>query len=201
MIEEIYGKVLRKTPSLCVVECGGLGIGLRISLNTFQSMEKIGVGSEVRLQTYLHVREDALQLFGFTEEDEKTLFQLLITISGVGPKLAIAILSGGSTSELRQAIATDNVSTLTRIPGVGKKTAQRLVLELKEKLQKVAGFDEMAPPISGGSAKTMVDEASSALLSLGYKEADARRVVQLVFQQKGPDIVLEELIKFALKEI
>ena len=175
MIERITGKLLENSPTYCIVDCHGVGLGLHISLNTFQFLKSQPQNNPIQLITYLHVREDALQLFGFADKSEKELFLLLNSVSGVGPRLAIAILSGYVTDDLRRAIASEDVETLTRIPGVGKKTAQRLVLELREKVgQTVAdsALTELAQ--TSQQSSRVVDEAIKALSELGFKAKDAQ---------------------------
>ncbi|MEJ2538010.1 MAG: Holliday junction branch migration protein RuvA, partial [Calditrichia bacterium] len=120
MIEQIQGKLIKKTPTFCVVDCHGVGLGVYISLITYESLND--KNEEIALLTYLHVREDALQLFGFITDEERNIFRMLMSISGIGPKLAITILSGLSVQELVEAIATEDFMQLTQIPGVGKKT-------------------------------------------------------------------------------
>lgn len=202
MIERISGKIIEKTPTFCIVENNGLGIGLHISLNTFQQLEKNPPLENVMLHTYLHVREDALQLYGFANTAEKRIFQLLISISGVGPRLAIAILSGSTPQELQEAITREDVAMLTRIPGVGKKTAQRLILELKEKIQEQSRIEHLSisAPVPA-TEQGKVNEAILALMSLGYKQQEAQRAVDKVVKQFGADIPLEEMIKEALKGV
>jgi len=200
MIERISGQIIEKTPSFCVLDCHGLGIGVHISLNSFQIIER--GGDTIQLYTHLHVREDILQLYGFADLAEREIFRLLISISGVGPKLALAILSGGNSDDLRNAIANENVAMLTRIPGVGKKTAQRLILELKEKIYTQGASDLLGkttggPPVAapGGIAY----EALQALLALGFKDSDARRKVDAVIKAAPEELTLQELVKRALK--
>lgn len=201
MIERISGKIIDKSPTFCVLDCHGLGIGLHISLTTFQYLERFGSTETAHLFSYLHVREDALQLYGFASEEEKTLFQLLISVSGVGPKLAIAILSGSTAEELQDAIAREDVAALTRIPGVGKKTAQRVILELKEKISRRAEVEKMAALLPGGiQQQQKMNEALLALTELGYKHKDARAALDRVIQRAGNEISLEELVVAALKE-
>lgn len=202
MIERITGKLFEKSPTFCVIDCHGVGLGLHISLNTFQKLERFPQDGEVSLYAYLHVREDVLQLYGFADLPEKKLFQLLISISGIGPRLAIAILSGSTPNELQAAIAREDVAMLTRIPGVGRKTAQRLVLELKEKIQ-IQGEIEKLAAISAVSReqREKVNEAILALVSLGYKQQEAQRAIDKVLKRSGNEIPLEEMVKLALKEI
>jgi len=202
MIERILGNLLEKSPTFCVIDCHGVGLGLHISLNTFQKLEKFHENTVVSLYAYLHVREDVLQLYGFADVAEKEMFQLLISISGVGPRLAIAVLSGSTTEELRSAIVREDVAMLTRIPGVGKKTAQRLVLELKEKIQKRGDIEKLVA-ISSASQQVRgkVNEAMLALVSLGYKQQEAQVAIDKVIKRSDSDLTLEEIIKQAFKEM
>ncbi|MCB9070129.1 MAG: Holliday junction branch migration protein RuvA [Calditrichia bacterium] len=202
MIERISGNIIEKAPTFCIVDCHGMGIGLHISLNTFQYLERSDASQPVQLLTYLHVREDVLQLYGFSEMSEKKLFQMLISISGVGPKLAIAILSGSSTADLTQAIAMEDVAMLTRIPGVGKKTAQRLVLELKEKIGKQAEVQKIAAMAQAAdSPQRHINEAIMALSELGYKPRDAQVAIEKVVKRAGKTLSLEEIVVNALREL
>jgi Holliday junction DNA helicase RuvA len=169
MIERITGKLFEKSPTFCVIDCHGVGLGLHISLNTFQKLERYPQNDVVSLHAYLHVREDVLQLYGFADLPEKKLFQLLISISGIGPRLALAILSGSSTDELRVAIAREDVAMLTRIPGVGRKTAQRLVLELTEKIQKQGEIEKLVAISSASQEqREKVNEVILALTSFTF---------------------------------
>jgi Holliday junction DNA helicase RuvA len=198
MIEQISGNILKKSPTFCVVECSGIGIGLHISLNTYKTL-----GNEkesINLLTYLHVREDALQLFGFSEDVERETFRKLINVSGVGPRLAMTILSGLSVIEFTTAVVNDNYELLTKIPGVGKKTAQRVTLELKEKLELFPEAAEKDIAVISMD-KQKYSEAISALITLGYKRLEAQKSIAKVTRKHGDDIPLEELIKFALKEV
>ncbi len=202
MIERVTGKIIEKSPTFCVLDCQGIGIGLHITLHTFEQLEQSPSTNAVTLHAYLYVRDDALQLYGFQDLAEKEMFQLLISISGVGPRLALAILSSSGADEFRGAIGQEDVELLTRIPGVGKKTAQRLILELKEKIQKQAEIKQLVS-VSGASEQyqVMINEAILALLSLGYKQQEARRAIDKTIQLHGNNISLEEMIKLALREI
>lgn len=202
MIERIRGNLTEKSPTFCVIDCHGVGLGLHISLNTFQRLEKFSENTLVSLYAYLHVREDVLQLYGFADAAEREVFRLLISISGVGPRLAIAVLSGSTTEELRGAIIREDVAMLTRIPGVGKKTAQRLVLELKEKIQKRGDIEKLAA-ISAVSPqeREKVNEAILALVSLGFKQQEAQVAIDKVIKRSGRDLTIEEIIKQAFKEM
>ena len=165
---------MSKSPNAVVVECGGVGYELAISVATFT---EIGAeGKEVKLHVHTHVREDALLLFGFAELAEKRLFEKLMTISGIGPKLAITVLSGISSERLVGAIRGGDHATLTKIPGIGKKTAERVVLELKDKLDDMVGFtpESGAAPTLGGVAEDVL----SALVNLGYARPIALKAVE-----------------------
>ena len=157
-----------------VLECGGVGYELAISVATYTELAE--TGSEARLHVHTHVREDALLLFGFAELAEKRLFEKLLTISGIGPKLAITVLSGISAERLVGAIRGGDHATLTKIPGIGKKTAERVVLELKDKLDDMAGYTPAADaPVSLGA---VADDVLSALVNLGYPRPMALKAVQ-----------------------
>jgi Holliday junction DNA helicase RuvA len=165
--------ILSKTPNSVVVECGGVGYELAISVATFTELG--GEGAEARLHVHTHVREDALALFGFAELQEKRLFEKLLTISGIGPKLAITVLSGISSERLVDAIRAGDHATLTKIPGIGKKTAERVVLELKDKLDDMAGAIP-GSPIPGSLSQVEAD-VLSALMNLGYARPVAQKAI------------------------
>ena len=175
MIAHLRGQILSKSPNAVVIDCGGVGYELAISVTTYTEIGD--VGSEARLHVHTHVREDALLLFGFAELTEKRLFEKLLTISGIGPKLAITVLSGISAERLVGAIRGGDHATLTRIPGIGKKTAERVVLELKDKLDDLAGFTAAgveARPSLGATAEDVL----SALVNLGYPRPIAQKAVE-----------------------
>ncbi|CAG0947151.1 Holliday junction ATP-dependent DNA helicase RuvA [Anaerolineae bacterium] len=171
MIATIHGKLQSRTDDSLVVNVGGIGLRVRVTSGTLANLG--AVGSEVQLFTHLRVREDELSLYGFATEDELRLFETLMTVSGVGPKVSLGILSAASTETLRIAIAQGNVEMLTTFPGIGKKTAQRLVLELKGKVD-VSGLGEV-------SELTPLDEdVVAALINLGYSAAEAARAARSV---------------------
>ena len=175
MIAHLRGQILSKSPNAVVIDCGGVGYELAISVTTYTEIGD--VGAEARLHVHTHVREDALLLFGFAEVTEKRLFEKLLTISGIGPKLAITVLSGISAERLVGAIRGGDHATLTRIPGIGKKTAERVVLELKDKLDDLAGFSTVgvaARPSLGATAEDVL----SALVNLGYPRPIAQKAVE-----------------------
>src|ERR671934_2162800 len=166
MISRLRGEVVSRSPNGVVVDVGGVGYVVN---PTTSARRKAEPGGEVVLETYLHVREDALQLFAFAEPAERELFELLLSVQGVGPKVALAIVSGSSPEELRRAIALEDTARFQAIPGIGKKTPQRVVLELKEKL---GTLEEAAPP--GGKPQLVAREA---LVELGYTLVEAERAL------------------------
>jgi Holliday junction DNA helicase RuvA len=171
MIAHLRGLLLSKRPNQAVVETAGVGYEVNISVPTFAEMP--ASGSEVALHIHTHVREDALTLYGFLRITEKQLFEKLITVSGIGPKLAITILSGMPANEMAGAIRGNDVARLTRIPGIGKKTAERMVLELRDKLPEVAGSSTPAVP----ALNAVEEDVLSALVNLGYQRAAAERAL------------------------
>jgi holliday junction DNA helicase RuvA len=197
MIARLRGELIAKAPTEVVIDVNGIAFGLQISLATF---EKIGdLHSTVQLFTYLHVREDLMQLFGFATEDERALFKLLISVSGIGPKMAQGILSGIAIPDLRTHLASGNSAALTTIPGVGRKLAERLVVELREKIGKLE-LGGTSVGVSGDAGGTIRSEALLALTSLGYNRAAAERAVRAAFDELAPSSpTVETLIKTALK--
>ena len=170
MIAHLRGQILYKIPNYVVIDCGGVGYELAISVATYTELRD--VGAEASLHVHTHVREDALQLFGFHEVTEKRLFEKLLTISGIGPKLAITVLSGINAERLVGAIRGGDHATLTKIPGIGKKTAERVVLELKDKLDDMAGYSPAAD--AKPSLGAVAEDVLSALVNLGYPRPVAR---------------------------
>ncbi len=198
MIARLMGVVLEKTPTRAVLDVNGVGYELSIPVSTFEKLNEIG--QTATLLTHLHVREDAMQLFGFATDQEKGLFSNLVSVSGVGPKLALAILSGRNVDELKRLIVTGDVDALTRISGVGKKTAQRLVMELREKLEKETGYAAVPLPAGGEGASQKLAEGVLALVSLGYNKGTAERLLGKMLAE-NPDLPLDELVKRALQNI
>ncbi len=197
MISFIRGKLIEKLPTQVVVDCNNVGMEVLIPLSTYEAIGNIG--EEIVLITYLHVREDALTLFGFATTEERQLFRELLSVSGIGPKLALGILSGSKVAEIYRHIAEGEESALTRIPGIGKKTAQRLILDLKDKaaarLQKLPGV--FLPSIK--IAPDLLDEAILALMTLGYARHEAQRVILKAAERTGQTASVEELVRIALK--
>lgn len=199
MIASLSGILKLKTPIEVLIDVNGIGYTVNIPLSTY---EKLGdVGSSISLLTHLHIREDAVQLYGFATEEERRLFKLLIFVSGIGPKIAQSILSGMNVEELRSNLMNGNVNALTTIPGVGKKTAERLVVELRDKVGKTFSESEPIPPL--GTVTTAIRfEALHALTSLGYNQQVAEKAIRLALKEsENLTLSLEELIKRALRQI
>jgi Holliday junction DNA helicase RuvA len=191
MIAFLKGKLVQKEPTFVIIEVNGVGYQVNISLNTFSEIKD---REEVRLATYLQVREDAHILYGFSNESEKAMFQNLLSVNGVGPGTAMVVLSYLPPDELRAAIVREDASALQAVKGIGGKTAQRIILELKDKLRK-----EPESNIPGISHNTVRQEALSALVTLGIGRAAAEKSIDTVLKKSGNTLSLEELVKQALK--
>ncbi len=189
MIATLRGRLQARGDDSIVLDVGGVGYGVRLSTRTMAELG--GVGSEVQLFTHLRVREDELTLYGFTSKDDLRLFEILLTVTGVGPKVALGVLSAAPSDTLRLAIAQGNVDVLTGIPGIGRKTAQRLVLELKGKVD-VSGLGEI------GELTPADEDVINALVNLGFSAADAARAARSV--PSGTKTV-EERVRFALQNL
>lgn len=195
MIAQLTGELAQRSPEQIILDVNGVGYRLQIPLSTFYALPESG---RVQLRVHTHVKEDAFHLFGFLTEAEKDLFALLISVSGVGPKLAITILSHIPTDELAIALSQGDVVRLTAIPGIGKKSAERLVLELQDKAARFA----VAGTVTESENRQQSDESShqdalSALVNLGYKETLARKALKSL--KIDPGTPLEEILKAALK--
>jgi holliday junction DNA helicase RuvA len=196
MIAHLRGKLIHKQPGQAIVEAGGVGYDVAISVPAFTALP--AVGAEAALHIYTNVREDQIALYGFLDREEKRLFERLITVSGVGPKLAIAILSGLAAERTVQAIRAQDHAQLTRIPGVGKKLAERLVVELKDKLDDFAAPPTAQRHLQGPAAGDVL----SALVNLGYQRAAAERAIeQAVEKDKNSAADFDSLFRGALKVI
>src|ERR1700758_5026184 len=194
MIAHLRGKLIHKEPGQAIVEAAGVGYDVVISVPTFTSLPSVGL--ETSLHIHTQVSEDQIALFGFLDGEEKRLFERLFTVSGVGPKLAIKMLSGLSPERTVQAIRAQDHATLTRIPGVGKKLAERLVVELKDKLEDMA-----AAPV-GGSAGPAAEGVLSALVNLGYQRPGAQKAIEsAVAKNKAAGESFDELFRAALQLI
>ena len=199
MIDSLRGKLAYKSPTYARVDVNGLGYGLNIPVSTYNSLGE--VGDNIYLFTYLHVREDIMRLYGFKTEEEVKTFKLLISVTQVGPQLALGVLSFLSTAEFKKAVIEDNFDKLDSVPGVGKKTAQRIVIELKEKISPVGEI-----MFSGGNLDereiSLIEEGIRALISLGCNRKEAELSIKTAYNNlKDKKPSLEELIKYALKEL
>ena len=197
MIAHLRGLLLSKSPNAVVIDCNGVGYELAISVSTFTELG--AEGSVVKLHVHTHVREDALALFGFAELTEKRLFEKLLTISGIGPKLAITVLSGISAERLVGAIRAGDHATLTKIPGIGKKTAERVVLELKDKLDDMVG----SAPETGAkpSLGAVAEDVLSALVNLGYPRPIAQKAVETAAKDTTVASDFEQLFRAAMSAV
>ena len=200
MIAFVRGTAVDMTENSVIVETGGIGYEIYM---TGTDLSQIHMGEEVKIHTYFNVREDAMQLYGFRSKDDLQMFKLLLGVNGVGPKAAVGVLAGITADELRFAILSDDVKTLSKAPGIGKKTAQKLILELKDKMKledafelKLAHEQERAA-VGAGEVSDGRQEAVEALVALGYSSADALRAVRKVTDVAPDDV--EGLLKAALK--
>lgn len=195
MIYSLNGKLTYTDPTTAVVECGGVGYGCRVTYNTLQRLPD--VGQNVLLYTYLNVREDAVDLFGFYEKEELECFKLLITVNGVGPKAAIAILSELSPNSLRVAISQSDTKTIIRAQGVGPKMAQRIVLELKDKVGvAVSSENDDGVSVSSVTSSDSKNEAVSALVALGYSQSEAQKAISNCDLTKDTEQIIKEALKY-----
>ena len=197
MIAYIEGKLAHKDPTYLIVDVQGVGYHIRISLHTFSVLKDV---DKAKVFTFLHIKEDAHTLFGFADESEKEMFMHLISISGIGPGTALVVLSSLNSTELREAIANEDVRSIQAVKGIGAKTAQRVILELKDKMKK----DQMvstsdSKQIFSLSHNTIRSEALSALVTLGFARNVAEKNVDMILKNNTNPVTLEELIKQALR--
>lgn len=193
MITQVRGRLIEKNPTDVVVDCNGVGYLLHISLYTFS---KLPDDEAITLYTYLSIREDAHTLYGFINKTEREVFKLLISVSGVGPSIARTMLSSMSTDEIQQAIASENVALIQSVKGIGAKTAQRVIVDLKDKIVKTFGIEE----VSIVENNTNKEEALSALEVLGFTRRQSEKVLQALLKET-PNASVELLIKQALKNL
>ena len=193
MITQLQGRLIEKYPTHLVIDCQGVGYEVHISLHTF---EQLGREENIRLFTHLQIREDAHTLYGFYQTVERSVFRLLISISGIGANTARTMLSSMSPSEIQQAIINENIAAIKAVKGIGLKTAQRVIIELKDKVQNIAGMEEI-PVIKSNTIK---EETLSALEVLGYPRKQAEKVIDNLLQS-DPDRSVEMLIKLALNKL
>ena len=197
MIAQLKGQLAQKSPISVVVDVAGVGYLVHTPLSTYYSLPNLG--DEVCLKIHTHVREDAIKLFGFLTAEEQRIFEKLISISKVGPKLALTILSGMAPDELVSAVMNHDVAKLSTIPGIGKKTAERLTLEMQDKFSDL-NFMESRPAASRATNGVMED-ALSALINLGYRKPEAEKAIKTLWDQSKEDIPLEKLIKESLNQL
>ena len=195
MIAHLKGQLIQKSPISLVVDVQGIGYEVFIPLTIYYELPECG--TEVSLYIHTRIREDSLKLFGFVKEADKQMFELLTRISKVGPKIALAFLSGMTAQELTQAVFNDDISTLSAIPGVGRKTAERLALELKDKLSELNLQPETATATADTPGGGIKDDAVSALVNLGYKKAQAEQALKKIWRDEAKPS-LEELIRDSL---
>jgi Holliday junction DNA helicase RuvA len=195
MIAFLKGKLIHKDPTFVIMEVSGIGYHVHVSLQTYAEIKD---QENILLFTHLSIREDAHVLFGFSKETEKKMFQLLISVNGVGPSTAIVMLSYMTVEELRTAIIHDDAVNLQRIKGIGGKTALRVIIELKDKLKKDS-YEEIIPTATGVRHNTLRNEALSALITLGISKPVAEKSVDAVLKKSGNTITLEDLVKQALR--
>jgi Holliday junction DNA helicase RuvA len=198
VIASLRGTVLEKQPNRVVVDVGGVGYEVHVPLSTFYDVGD--EGAEVVLRVHLHVREDELQLYGFLTGLERQIFERLIGISGVGPRLAIVVLSGIEPKGLVAAVQRGDVARLTGIPGIGKKTAERIVLELRDRLAQMAAPDESGPSAAGGGADRLRNDLLSALHNLGYHRPQAEKAVEAAVTSTS-EPTFEQALRTALREL
>jgi Holliday junction DNA helicase RuvA len=195
MIGYLFGEVTIIDPTLLIIDVGGVGYEVRISLNTYSKLKQTKKG---KVYTYLHVKEDAHTLYGFHSSEEKSLFIQLISISGVGPSTAILMLSSMNPSEIKEAIAREDVVTIKKVKGIGLKTAERIVLELKDKIRKEITGDKIIDVVPD-SFNIIREEALIALVTLGIQKSMAEKSINIILKDADENITLEEVIKLALK--
>lgn len=195
MLAYLIGTLAEKSPVEVVIDVGGVGYSVSITTSTHQQLPALG--EKVKLFTYLHLREDAVSLYGFATEEERQVYKLLLTVSGVGPKMAQTILSGMNAGELREAIIANNVRALTNLSGVGKKTAERIMVDLRDKITKLDLKSSIGIPLQSDTQQARSD-AYSALLALGYSKAVAEKALRAAIAE-SPNAKVDELIKLALR--
>jgi len=193
MITHIRGKLVEKNPTFVIIECNGIGYFLHISLHTYSKIPDV---EAVKLFTYFSVKEDSQTLFGFSDKIEREIFKLLISVSGVGTSIARTMLSSMSPDQIQQAIASEDVATIQSVKGIGAKTAQRVIIDLRDKIVKTYQFSED----SNQTNNTIKEEALSALEVLGFSRKQVEKLVHKIIQE-APDTALEHIIKQALKTL
>lgn len=199
MIARLSGILIEKSITQCVVDVNGAGYRVVVPLTTFYELPEIGQPVVIHIHT--HVREDSIHLYGFHAQEEREVFQLMISVSGIGPKLAINILSGIAAGELVRAVTEEDLKRLTGIPGVGKKTAERMILELKDKAIKLGRQGAMVGTVAVKTGDQVKDDALSALVNLGYKGSAVKDVVDRIMRETPETPSLDQLLKQALRAL
>ena len=197
MIARLSGILIEKSVTQCVVDVHGVGYRVVIPLTTFYELPEIGQPVVIHIHT--HVREDAIHLYGFHAQEEREVFELMISVSGIGPKLAVNILSGIAAGELIRAVTEEDLKRLTGIPGVGKKTAERMILELKDKAAKIGREASPGGTDTFKTGEQVKDDALSALVNLGYKGSAVKEVVDRIIREAQEPPSLDRLLKQALR--
>ncbi len=195
MISYVTGAITFKSPTYVVVEAGGIGYQINISLNTYSQIEKL---ESVKILTHLHVKEDSHTLYGFVDEAERSLFILLLSVSGIGPNTARILLSSMTAQEARAAIISEDVLAFNKVKGIGPKTAKRIILDLKDKILKDSGDSPIALSVQDN---TIRDEALSALVALGFARVQVQKVLNRILSGQSKVVSVEELIKLSLKQL
>lgn len=194
MITQLQGKLVEKNPTHVVIDCHGVGYFVNISLNTYSALPE---GEAIKLYTYLQIKEDAHTLYGFLTKAEREVFVLLLSVSGVGASTARTMLSSLTAAHVRSAIINGDVATIQAVKGIGAKTAQRIVLDLKDKMLKLQDFEE----VSINTLNTNKEEALAALEVLGFMRKQAEKVVDIIIKSSSEELSVEEIIKQALKRL
>jgi Holliday junction DNA helicase RuvA len=200
MITFLHGRLAHALPTQAVIDVNGVGYEVLIPLSSYDKLP--AAGHAIEILTHLHVREDAHTLYGFMTAAERDLFRLLVNhVSGIGPKLALAVLSGMSVNNFKTAVVNSDVASLSKISGVGKKTAERMVLELKDKVGVAAAWEAASAAHAPTAEQEQANEAVLALIALGYKQVDAHKAVRDLQEKEGAGKTAEELVKTALKKM
>ena len=200
MITFLHGRLTHALPTQATIDVNGVGYEVLIPLSSYDRLP--AAGQPVEILTHLHVREDAHTLYGFTTAAERDLFRLLVNhVSGIGPKLALAVLSGMSVTNFKTAVVNSDVASLSKISGVGKKTAERIVLELKDKVGVAAAWEAASATHAPTPEQEQANEAVLALIALGYKQVDAHKTVRDLQEKEGAGKGAEDLVKMALKKL
>jgi len=196
MIARLAGILIQKQPPLMVIDIGGVGYEVEAPLSVFYDLPELG--KPVVILTHLSIKDDAHTLYGFSSDSQRTLFRQLLKISGIGAKLALTILSGVTGDELSRYVADNDAASLTRLPGIGKKTAERIIIELRDKLDVLSGSGAASPQAGAPLPANASSEATHALISLGYKPQEVARMVRSVAE---PDLSAEDIIRRALQSM